>query len=320
MDLTSLYYFSEVAKDLHITKTANRLFISQQTLSNHILRLEQFYGAKLLYRKPKLTLTDAGEQVLLFAQKLNQEQTNLTDVLSDIGNQKRGVIRFGAGTMRMNILSEILPEFYQKYPYAELRLSSYVSTGLESKVLDGELDFAISISEESKPELIEEHLMADQIYLCVHDRLLYQYYGAEAEALKRKAIAGANVADFSRLPFCIFTNRMGNLLRSCFEEAGVVPQTRMTTQYTQICTEQGFRGLMAIFASQANLVNRMEQIPQELNIFPMFYQGEPMYLQVSLIRHRQRYLTQMSKYLLNLLITHASQTEQKTISRIAGKA
>ncbi len=46
MDLTSLYYFTELAKDLHITRTANRLYISQQTLSNHILRLEELrHGA-----------------------------------------------------------------------------------------------------------------------------------------------------------------------------------------------------------------------------------------------------------------------------------
>ena len=51
MDITSLYYFSELAKDLHMTRTANRLFISQQTLSNHIQRLEEYYGVKLLYRK-----------------------------------------------------------------------------------------------------------------------------------------------------------------------------------------------------------------------------------------------------------------------------
>lgn len=37
MDTLSLYYFSELAKDLHITRTASRLFISQQTLSNHII-------------------------------------------------------------------------------------------------------------------------------------------------------------------------------------------------------------------------------------------------------------------------------------------
>ena len=63
MDTLSLYYFSELAKDLHITRTANRLFISQQTLSNHIMRLEEYYGVKLLNRKPSLSLTYAGEYV-----------------------------------------------------------------------------------------------------------------------------------------------------------------------------------------------------------------------------------------------------------------
>ena len=47
MDTQSLYYFSELAKDLHMTRTAERLFISQQTLSNHILRLEEYYGVRL---------------------------------------------------------------------------------------------------------------------------------------------------------------------------------------------------------------------------------------------------------------------------------
>ena len=66
MDLVSLYYFSELAKDLHMTRTAERLFISQQTLSNHIARLEDYYGTSLLYRKPSLSLTPAGERVFDF--------------------------------------------------------------------------------------------------------------------------------------------------------------------------------------------------------------------------------------------------------------
>ena len=44
MDLVSLYYFQELSKDLNMTRTAQRLYISQQTLSNHIHRLEQHYG------------------------------------------------------------------------------------------------------------------------------------------------------------------------------------------------------------------------------------------------------------------------------------
>ena len=48
MNITSLYYFQELAKNLHMTNTADKLYISQQTLSNHIKRLEEYYGTKLL--------------------------------------------------------------------------------------------------------------------------------------------------------------------------------------------------------------------------------------------------------------------------------
>ena len=81
MDLISLYYFSELAKDLHMTRTANRLFISQQTLSNHIKRLEESLNCELFERKPSLHLTCAGEAVLSFANHVNSEYTDLKDIL-----------------------------------------------------------------------------------------------------------------------------------------------------------------------------------------------------------------------------------------------
>lgn len=43
MDALSLYYFSELAKDLHMTRTAARLFISQQILSNFKLPFCMLY-------------------------------------------------------------------------------------------------------------------------------------------------------------------------------------------------------------------------------------------------------------------------------------
>lgn len=57
MNLLSLYYFVELAKELHVTNTAQKLYISQQNLSQHIQRLEQYYGVPLFHRKPKLALT-----------------------------------------------------------------------------------------------------------------------------------------------------------------------------------------------------------------------------------------------------------------------
>ena len=60
MDVNSLIYFIEASKDLNFTQTAKRLFISQQNLSNHIARLEEYYSVKLFERKPRLALTYAG--------------------------------------------------------------------------------------------------------------------------------------------------------------------------------------------------------------------------------------------------------------------
>ncbi len=129
MELISLYYFTELAKDMHITQTAERLFITQQTLSNHVARLENYFGVPLLHRKPKLSLTTAGEFVLAFANVIQQEQTNLTDILSDIEQQERGVVRFGASTLRMNsCMPYILPKFTQRYPKVELRLTDTITS------------------------------------------------------------------------------------------------------------------------------------------------------------------------------------------------
>ena len=316
MDIVSLYYFSELAKDLHFTRTANRLFISQQTLSNHIQRLEDYYGAKLLNRKPSLSLTCAGEFVLAFADVVNKEHTNLKDILSDIEQQERGILRFGASTLRLNAcLPKVLPEFSTKYPNVELRITDTISSQLEPMVLGGELDFAIVLSSEINPRLVHDHLMDDQIYLCVSDSLLHQFYGEETEALKERAIHGAYVKDFSRLPFCIFSNRMGRKILECFDEAHIVPNSFMTSTYTQIGTTACFQRLAACFVPQMSLVDQMDQIPEDINIFPLYRNNEPVIQQLFLIRHRERYLAHYSKYFLDLLSTYFAKVEHTHLER-----
>lgn len=316
MDITSLYYFSELAKDLHMTRTANRLFISQQTLSNHIQRLEEYYGVKLLYRKPALSLTCAGEFVLAFADELIREQTNLKDILSDIEGQERGVLRFGASAMRMNIcLPAILPQFSRRYPNVELRITDTITPQLEPLVLDGSLDFAVTLNGEEHPKLVSHHLMEDQVYLCVADQLLQECYGEETEEIKRKAIQGAYVEHFTKLPFCIFSNRMGRQIQQCFEGANVTPKAYITSTYTQIGTTICFQRLAACFCSQMSLVNQKDQIPEDINIFPLYYQGKPVTQRLSLIRMKNRYLSHYSKFFLDLLSQYFVNVEQIRVER-----
>ena len=310
MDLTSLYYFSELAKDLHMTRTANRLYISQQTLSNHIQRLEEHFGTRLLYRKPTLSLTFAGEHVLAFAQRVTADHTNLQDILADVKAEERGVISFGASSMRMNTcLPYILSEFSSRYPRVELRLTDALSTQLEDMVLEGKLDFAMILPDEPNVSLIDRHLLNDQVYLCVPDPLLKEYFGDRAEEIKTHALAGANVADFAALPLCMQDNRLGYKLMDCFEEGGLAPNVYLTSADTRITTSMCFQGIAACFATHMRLINRKADIPDNINIFPVYYQGQPLSQQLSLVRRKDRYLSHYARYFLELLFHYFDDLE-----------
>lgn len=318
MDSISLYYFSELAKDLHMTKTANRLFISQQTLSNHILRLENHYGVKLFDRKPSLSLTYAGEHVLSHANTLNRQETNLKDILSDIQHQERGVLNFGASTLRMNAcLPNILTEFSSRYPNVEIRIVDTTSKKLEQLVLDGDIDLAIILHGIDNPLIEKKHLISDQIYLCVEDTLLHKYYGNEVNSLKKSVNQGFYIKDFSRLPFCMLNNRMGQAIQACFDDAGIVPHTYTTSSYIQISTSIGLKGLAAFFATRTSLINQKSLIKQDINIFPLLLKGKPLTQQISIIHHKDRYLTSYNKYFLNLIIEYFKKIELIPIEKIS---
>lgn len=318
MDLISLYYFSELAKELHMTHTAERLFISQQTLSNHIRRMEEELGTPLLNRKPSLSLTLAGELVLNFAQKVGRESMRLQDALSDIEEQERGALKIGASIARLNAcLPAILPDFTHRYPQVELWVTDAVSSKLEPLVLDGSLDFAIVLSGTNNPQLRSSHLIHDQLYLCVSDRCLRKYYADDAEALKENAENGAFVHDFEKLPFCMMTNRIGQMLQNCFSEAGVIPHVFAKNSYSQLGISICNSGLAACVTSQMNLVGHLEQMPEDVNIFPLRDKQGLLSLPLSLIQLKDRVLPLYAKFFLKLLIQNFSRIEQAPVVHLS---
>ena len=313
MDLISVMYFTEVVKDANITRTAERLFLSQQTLSNHMARLESELGTMLFVRRPAFSLTPAGEQFLNYARTVTREYANLQNRISDIEKQDRGTISFGASTLRMSsCLPAILPRFHERFPNVEIRIADSISRHMVPRVIRGELDMAIVILSDEIPVLETTELMEDRLYLCVSDSLLAQVYGDRAAALKERSVRQAVLKDFAELPYCLYSNILGNKVRGIFEAENIIPRAYITSTYTQIGVDLCLRGLAACVASQMNLTN-LKEIPPDLNIFPLYHENVPQTQELSLIWRKDRYLSVYAKFFIELLTEYFRSVEARKI-------
>jgi DNA-binding transcriptional LysR family regulator len=302
MDLISLYYFSELAKDLHMTRTASRLFISQQTLSNHIKRLEEDLGCELLERKPRLRLTMAGEATLYFAGLVTDGYTNLKDAIADITENECGILRIGGSNLRLNAcLPKILPQFSSVYPNVEFRLTEANSVDLEPMIISGDIDFAMVMPMDEDPILETQHLLDEPTYLCVAESILKRYYGERSEEIKRNAMNGATVDQFSELPFCLNSSRLGKIVMKCFEDAAIVPKIYAMSSGTHISLSLCIQRSAACITSQMRLETHKDNLPPDINIFPFYSEGRPVTQPVRLIYRKDRYISRYARLFLDLL-------------------
>ncbi|MEG2928172.1 MAG: LysR family transcriptional regulator, partial [Oscillospiraceae bacterium] len=95
MNFLNLEYFLVAAEELNFTKAAKRLYISQQSLSNHISKLESYYEAILFDRNPPLSLTNEGLCLVEHAKKILSIRDESKKEISDIRDFDGGDIIIG---------------------------------------------------------------------------------------------------------------------------------------------------------------------------------------------------------------------------------
>lgn len=299
METNSLLYFSEAAKDLNFTKTAKRLFISQQNLSNHISRLEAYYGVRLFERKPHLALTYSGEILLSYANNFKMDEDNLKNVLTDMKEKERGTLRIGCSPVRTSIVIPKLAElFSQEYPNVELHFHHHHSNELSEMMLTGELDFSIGIDKISHPNLICTPLFTDTIYLMVSRDLLDKYFGEKAEELIGRSEHGARLRDFATLPFV--NVRSTQIIRDCFTSCGCEPNFIVTASYPQFSLPSFYENIAASVVTRTIYLNIRGHLPENILFFPLITSPDMSLHDISFIRHRRKYLSKYGQYFLDV--------------------
>lgn len=308
MDLNSLIYFTEAAKDLNFTQTAKRLFISQQNLSNHIARLEDYYEVKLFERRPRIALTYSGEVLLAYANSLRMDEDNLKNVLADIKQKEKGLLHIGGSPSRSSIIMPILAErFAEKYPNVELHFHHHHSDILTQMLLDGELDFSIGVDKIRHPSLISTSLFTDSIYLMVADSLLKKHLGDQTETIIAASRNGACIRDFITVPF--LNIRSSSIAADCFASEDCNPSFTITSNYPQFLLPNHYEKIAASIITRTTYLNIREQSNTDIHFFPIKTNEKFVLNAISFTRHKRKYLSQYGQHFLQITEAYFKELE-----------
>lgn len=198
-------YFIALAEEGSIAKAAERLYVSHQGLSKYLKTLEAHYGVTLFNRKPRLSLTPAGQMVYDTVRQIEILENNLEARLSDYSDSDSGTLRLGATEGRFRILiPELLVEFQEKYPRVELITECANSNELREMLLNNQLDLMITASSPGgDPRIAETLVMNEQLYLIISDNMLKQYFPDRYPGCKEEFRKGADLREFQHVPFIL---------------------------------------------------------------------------------------------------------------------
>lgn len=144
--LKQLRAFCRAAQCGSISLAAERLYLSQPTVTLQVQALERDLGVTLFERRgPKITLTPEGEVLFRLAQPLVEGVDKLDESLkAHLGRLESGELNVAAGESTiLYILPEPMKRFTEMYPGIRLRLHNVTGRDGMAMLRADEADFAV---------------------------------------------------------------------------------------------------------------------------------------------------------------------------------
>jgi DNA-binding transcriptional LysR family regulator len=146
--LDKLRCFTAVAEDLHFSRAADRLHLTQPALSSQIRSLEARLGLMLFDRTTRqVALTPAGAALLPAARRLVEDGQRLAVLASELRGAPRRKLTLGAAFYTIDIPERVtlLESFFAEHPDVALDVSPAWQRELVVELQAGRLDLALLI-------------------------------------------------------------------------------------------------------------------------------------------------------------------------------
>jgi DNA-binding transcriptional LysR family regulator len=154
-----------VAEVKSFSRAADDLFLTQPTVSGHILSLEKPLSLRLFDRTGReVRLTKAGEVFLRYASKILTIRKDLLNALSEFSQGIRGELSLGASTIPGEyLLPKLMGDFKKDHPHFSLSLKIADTKEIVQYVLQGNVEFGMIGAKVNHPSLHYEKYEEDEI-------------------------------------------------------------------------------------------------------------------------------------------------------------
>ena len=165
MTLRHLRVFLAVYQTQNVTRAAERLHMTQPTVTRAVQELERYYGVRLFERiNRRLYITQSGRQLYARAVHIVGSFDRMEKELKNW--DEFGLLRIGATpTLASVLLPKTLMTFEKKHPKLHVRCSVENGTHLQEALADDRLDFALIEGEVAAEHLHAEPFSEDRLIL-----------------------------------------------------------------------------------------------------------------------------------------------------------
>ncbi|OEH94331.1 selenium metabolism-associated LysR family transcriptional regulator [Bacillus solimangrovi] len=184
MNQRQLSIFISTAETKSMTKTAHDLYMTQPAVSQTISDLEQQLNVQLFDRfKRQLHLTDAGDTLYDYAKRIIALTDEAKTTMQEYEIGTKGKLQIGASTtIGIYLLPQLAASFRSKNEQIHLNYTINNTRVIEDLILKHELDIGIVEGTVHSKDIIETHMMDDELFLiCSH---LHEWATKEPDAIE----------------------------------------------------------------------------------------------------------------------------------------
>ena len=258
MNFHNIEYFLTLVEKANISKAAESLHISQQSLSEQLKKMEEEVGAALIKRGRPMVLTPAGQVFLRAAAELSSMYHEMLDEIAAISKKDSSKITLAIpATDTPPFLAGLLTEFSAEYPEFEVQI---IHCGpKEAAKYAGDFDLYFSTLPLSL-ELDNIPILEGGTYaVAFSSDLAARIYGERWPEVEAQLLEKRNIETLRDMPFILLRNKLYDIVldqQIIFQKAGFTPNIAFQSESSELNSDMCRRGIGAYLATMDSCRHR----------------------------------------------------------------